>query len=211
VRVTRELTTAREAAIAREAAADNADAADSAAGSNMSSAGGAPPAVETAAAAAGDGDALSPQAMHLQQQQYGTVSQAGAVPVASPAAGGAASGSSAGGMASPGAAVGPLAAAAGANGASSSGGCFVGGLGLGVSAGALITSSPGGPVQLTAAASGLMGDIERLISATQQSGGQRVSTQPPSRGWRWACHGGCMLHTCIRGCGALPAAAGRRP
>jgi hypothetical protein len=101
--------------------------------------------------------------------------------VAGAFSGAGAAGSSAGGVGSPGAVLGPLAAAAaagaaaGANGASFPGGCFVGGLGLGVSAGALITSSPGGPVQLTAAASGLMGDIERLISATQQSGGQRVS------------------------------------
>jgi hypothetical protein len=68
---------------------------------------------------------------------------------------------------------GMVAAAAGA--AAASPGCFVGGLGLGVAANLMIASMPGGPVQLTAAAAGLLGDIEKLIQATQQSGGQRVS------------------------------------
>jgi hypothetical protein len=38
----------------------------------------------------------------------------------------------------------------------------------------IVAATPGGPVQLTAAASRLLGDVERLISATQQSGGARV-------------------------------------
>ena len=193
VHLTRELAAAREAAIAREAAAAAAvgGAADPT-GSNVSSAGGAPPAaVALAAAAAAGSDSpaaaegggqLSSAAAAFQQQQQqqqpgGHWSQAGAAAGLSAAGGASAAGV---GVGSPLASQGSIAAAAAAAAGGGGGGvspsaCFVGGLGLGVAAGGLIASTPGGPVQLTAAAAGLMGDIERLIQATQTSGGQRVS------------------------------------
>lgn len=50
-----------------------------------------------------------------------------------------------------------------------SGGVLSGFAGLSV-----ISAAPGGPVQLTAAAAGMVGDIERLISSTRSSGGTQV-------------------------------------
>eukprot|EP00775_Hariotina_reticulata_P013839 gene13839-13960_t len=39
----------------------------------------------------------------------------------------------------------------------------------------MIAATPGGPVQLTSAATGLLNDLERLIRNTQSSGGQQVT------------------------------------
>lgn len=50
----------------------------------------------------------------------------------------------------------------------------VGGVFSGFTGSAVISAAPGGPVQLTAAAAGLIGDIERLIRNTQNTGGREV-------------------------------------
>lgn len=57
-----------------------------------------------------------------------------------------------------------------------------GGLMSGFAGSAVISAAPGGPVQLTAAAASMVGDIERLIRNTQSSGGAQVWV-----GSSWSC------------------------
>ncbi|WIA33951.1 hypothetical protein OEZ86_007046 [Tetradesmus obliquus] len=183
-RATREAAAAREAIIAREAAAAAAAASGEADATASISCGGAAAGACGACTVDGSsthGYAASPAA---------AASAGGAAPGLSPtAAGGAASplglGSSSsqscGGLSSAGAAalgggIRPLSQGAGAAGSAGGAPCSMGSLGgLGASVAAAIAATPGGPVQLTSAAAGLVGDIERLIRSTQSSGGQQVT------------------------------------
>jgi hypothetical protein len=181
-RATREAAAAREAIIAREAAAAAAAAAGDADATASVSCGGAAagacgtctvdgsiahgyafsPGVGAAAAAAG----LSPTAAAA------IASSPSGLSSGSPSFGG---GLSHAGSLQPGG-LSPLSQGAAAAAGSTGGAvCSMGSLGgLGASVGAAIAATPGGPVQLTSAAAGLVGDIERLIRCTQSSGGQQV-------------------------------------
>lgn len=159
IQATRDATATRDAIIAREAAvaaaaAGNSSDTDAADGMQSPSAAAAAAGVAAGAACAG----AQPGGLHHASSGIGLV---GLGPLAQSAA------ASPGGNATSGGA-----AAAAAAGFSLSG--------LGGSVGAAIAATPGGPLQLTSATAGLVGNIERLIRSTQSSGGQQVRV---GRGW----------------------------